>query len=80
VVVISDAYWSSRFGRSADVLGKTIRLNSVPLTIVGVNAPEFRGPESETNPQVFFPLSLQPVIVPDPRGSLLTQNNLGGCS
>jgi hypothetical protein len=54
-VVISDSYWASRFGRSADVLGKTINLNSEPLTIVGVNAPEFKGVRADTSPQVFFP-------------------------
>ena len=46
VAVISDAYWARRFGRSADTLGKTISLNRVPITIVGVNAPEFQGPKA----------------------------------
>jgi predicted permease len=72
VAVISDGYWSSRFGRSADVLGKTITLNSVPLTIVGVNDADFRGPRAGEFPQIFFPISLQNSVIPDPNGSLLT--------
>ena len=75
VVVFSDAYWSSRFGRSADVLGKTIHLNAVPLTVVGVNAPEFKGPRTGETPEVFFPLSLQATVIPNNRGPLLPQNN-----
>jgi predicted permease len=74
VVVISDAYWSSRFGRSANALGKTIALNSVPLTIVGINAPDFTGPRTGEHPQVFFPLSLQNSVAPVPDGPLLTNH------
>jgi predicted permease len=74
VMVISDAYWARRFGRSADALGKTIRVNRVPVTIVGVNAPEFHGAQAATTPELFLPISLQPQIIPDRQGSLLNQD------
>ncbi len=73
VAVISDAYWLRRFARSADALGSTIRLNRVPLTIVGVNAAEFKGPKAGGNPEVFAPISLQPAVIPNLAGSLLQQ-------
>lgn len=73
-VVISDAYWARRFGRSADALGKTMRVNRVPVTIVGVNAPEFHGAQATSAPELFLPISLQPQIIPDRKGSLLDQN------
>ena len=75
VAVISDAYWERRFGRSAGVLGKTITLNHVPVTIIGVNAPQFHGPKAGGTAEVFFPLALQQRVVPMPEGSLLTQNS-----
>jgi len=71
--VISDAYWARRFGRSADALGKTVNLNRVPVTIVGVNAPEFKGPKAGGTPQFFLPVSLQQQILADPRGSMLAR-------
>jgi predicted permease len=71
VATISDAYWARRFGRAAGALGKTIRLNHVPVTIVGVNAPRFRGPKAGGAPEIFFPLSLQHRVIPRPEGSLL---------
>lgn len=43
VVMISDGMWARIFGRSPDVIGKTILLNLVPMTIVGVNPPGFTG-------------------------------------
>jgi predicted permease len=75
VAVISDAYWARRFGRSADVLGKTINLNRVPVTIVGVNAREFKGPKAGGTPEVFLPISLQQQLIPDDRGLMLARNN-----
>jgi predicted permease len=74
VAVISDAYWARRFGRSADALGKTIGVNRVPVTIVGVNAAEFHGAKANGTPELFLPISLQPQVIPDRKGSLLSQD------
>ncbi|MDQ6830554.1 MAG: ABC transporter permease [Gemmatimonadota bacterium] len=43
VVVISDALWRRRFGSDANVVGKTLRANAVPLTIIGVMPAGFTG-------------------------------------
>jgi hypothetical protein len=36
VVVISERYWATHYGRNRDVLGKTLYIKSVPFAIVGV--------------------------------------------
>ena len=36
VIVLSYAYWQRAFGSAPDTVGKTIRLNGAPFTIVGV--------------------------------------------
>jgi predicted permease len=45
VVMIGEAVWHERFGGRADVLGRELRLNSRPFTIIGVlpKAAEFPG-------------------------------------
>jgi predicted permease len=43
VVILSDAFWRSRFGRRA-VLGQTISLSGQPYAIVGVMSPGFDFP------------------------------------
>ena len=43
-VVLSYGLWQTQFGGRSDVLGKTIRLDDTPRTIVGVMPPEFRFP------------------------------------
>ncbi len=36
VAVISSKYWHSRFGTDPAVVGKAVKVNNVPVTIVGV--------------------------------------------
>lgn len=76
VVVISDGFWTSRFGRSPSVIGKTIVLNLTNVTIIGVNPPGFTGAKNvQSSAEIFLPFSLQPLAAPNPRfGSLLSSN------
>jgi predicted permease len=66
VAVISSKYWHTRFGSDPNVVGKTIRLNNVITTIVGVLEPDFTGVQNTTDEllDVSFPLSLFPQIDP----------------
>jgi predicted permease len=65
VAVISDGLWEREFGRSSAVLGQTIKLNNIPLTVVGVNPRGFTGAQSTlSSPDVFVPLSMQPLVSP----------------
>jgi predicted permease len=67
VAVISEGVWERDFGRSPAVLGQTITVNQTPLTIVGVNPRGFTGADdSQASPDVFVPISMQPVL--DPKG------------
>lgn len=81
VVVISDRLWTRQFGRSPNVLGKSIFLNMTPMTIVGVNTPGFTGAYSaQQTPDIFLPFSMQPIVVPiksdgSKAASLLTNTN-----
>src|SRR5882757_2230339 len=76
VVVISDGLWARLFGRSPSVIGKTIQLNLIPITIVGVNPPGFTGAASvQLSPDVFLPFSMQPTLVPQRFGSILDKPN-----
>src|SRR5205085_54390 len=43
VIVLSHRYWQTRFAGRSDVIGKTVSLNRITATIVGVTGPEFRG-------------------------------------
>jgi predicted permease len=56
LAVISYNYWTRRFVRNPDVLGKTLYVNSVPMTIVGVAAEGFEGVEAGGSTDFWIPL------------------------
>ena len=65
VLVLSYGYWQRQFALSPAVLGKTVRLNGSPFTIVGVAQPSFRGDVVGEESAVFVPLSMQSQIMRD---------------
>jgi predicted permease len=56
IAVISYNYWTQRFSRNPDALGKTLYVNSVPLIIVGIAAEGFEGVEAGSSTDFWIPL------------------------
>jgi putative ABC transport system permease protein len=44
IVILSDALWRSRYGADPGVIGRTIRVNGVPSTVIGVMGEGFAFP------------------------------------
>ena len=63
VVVLSDSYWQSRFNRDPNVIGRQIRINAHPFTIVGVTGPGFFGAASGLSYDLWVPIGTQPVVM-----------------
>jgi predicted permease len=55
--VLSWPAWKSDFGADPNVVGKTIRLNKHPYTIVGVTPQGFYGTEKMGHPDIFVPMA-----------------------
>ena len=53
VVVISDNMWTSRFGRDPGIVGRTLTLNDLSFSVLGVMRPGFKGLSFNTD--VWFP-------------------------
>ena len=64
-VVLSYSYWVNRFSSDPAVVGKNIRVNDYPMTIVGVSAQGFAGLDPAQAPQIRIPILMKPVIMPD---------------
>jgi predicted permease len=56
VAVISYQYWTRRFSRDPDVLGKTLYVKGVPFSVVGVAAEGFEGTEPAHSLDFWIPL------------------------
>ena len=65
VVVLSHAYWRSRFGEDPSILNDTLVINGEPMTVVGVAPRGFHGTTTEDSPEVFVPLTMSAAIHSD---------------
>src|SRR5215475_4058346 len=58
LAVLSYNYWTRHFAADPNVLNKTILVNNVPMTIVGVSRNGFTGVQVGQTPDVFVPMSM----------------------
>lgn len=63
-VLVSENYWRKRFGGDPTLLGKTVRLNGIAFTVVGITPHNFAGTEMSV-PDFWLPMRLLPLLHPD---------------
>ncbi len=59
VAVLAWPCWQKRFGGDPTVVGRTVKINGMDFTILGVTPPGFFGTELFFRPDVFFPSMMQ---------------------
>jgi len=64
VVVLAYETWRKAFGSDPGILGKTIRVNDYPFTVVGVAPREFTGLVTLIQPALWAPLSMESRALP----------------
>ena len=64
VAVLSYNFWKSRFNSDPEILGKTIYVNSGPMTVIGVAARGFEGVQVGDATQVFVPIMMYKQMIP----------------
>jgi predicted permease len=62
VAVLSWSFWESRFNRDPSIQGRTILVNDVPATVIGVAARGFTGLESSLRSEVWLPVTMERLI------------------
>src|SRR5204862_6820553 len=68
VVVISHGFWERRVSADPSIIGRTVTLKEVPVTIIGVTPPGFFGFQPGNNPDLWWPLQMTPQVYRDPAG------------
>ena len=72
VVLISETMWRDRYASARTAIGKSIRVNGRPVTIIGVMPDDFRFPN---NQQLWLPIDLDPLALE--RGAGYTLDVIG---
>ncbi len=65
VAVISHTFWKRHYSSDPDIVGKIIRLDRHPFTIIGVTPPWFKGLDVDTPYEVAIPIGCEPVLHTD---------------
>ena len=59
VIVLTHDTWRGRFASAPDIVGRTLEVNRVPYTVVGVAAEGFRGAKPGLRSDVFIPITMK---------------------
>jgi putative ABC transport system permease protein len=70
VSVVSHGFWQSRLGADPSIVGKTIRLNGRPFTVIGVAPSETPQVDPPFEPDLWAPMAVQAVVMPGQDGKL----------
>jgi hypothetical protein len=66
VVVLSHYLWENEFASNPEVVGRSIYLNGLPFTVVGVAPESFTGPNAWMRADLYVPLAMQPALAGGP--------------
>jgi predicted permease len=61
-IVLTYAFWHSHFHDDRSIVGRVVKLNKHPFTIIGVAPPEFHGTLSFFHPDLFVPIVNHPML------------------
>ena len=65
IVVVAHWFWQKRLGSDPDIVGKTLDLNGVPHTVVGIGPEQFSGHMAAQDVELFLPLERHPGVLAD---------------
>jgi predicted permease len=66
VAILSHDFWRQRLSADPGIIGRAIRVNGQPVTVVGVAPPRFNGTATGSVPSVYVPMMFAPHIFSGP--------------
>src|SRR5262245_64742986 len=71
VVVLGRTMWEQEFASDPGVLGRSLRINGQPFTVIGVAPPGFTGLDQFVRSDFFIPIMMSRQIINDPQAASL---------
>jgi predicted permease len=75
VAIMNYATWQTRFGGAAGIVGRTVRLNNLVFTIVGVAPRQFIGVSGIFGPDLWIPAAMAEVLLPGEMDGVLSNRS-----
>ncbi len=63
VAVVSYGFWKNKLGENPSVVGKTLRINNYPFTVIGVAPPGFYGDTVGDAQDLWVPMTMQEQVI-----------------
>ena len=73
VAVLNYGTWQRRFGGAPEVIGRTLRINRILFTVVGVAPPKFIGLNAMFGPDLWIPAAMAEQVAPTEMSGVLTE-------
>jgi predicted permease len=73
VAVLSYSAWKIRINSAADIIGRTLQINGIPFTVVGVAPQGFLGVSAVFGPDVWLPATMAQQVLPGPMQDVLRE-------
>ena len=66
VAVLSDRFWHRRMAADPAAVGRTIRINGTPFTVIGIAPSWFQGSFVGVQPELWVPMAMNALLRPNP--------------
>jgi predicted permease len=75
VAVMNYGTWQTRFGGGEDIVGRTLRLNNIAFTVIGVAPPNFIGVNAIFGPDLWIPAAMTEQLLPNQMQAALSDRS-----
>ena len=65
VALVSEGLWRARFDADPELIGRTVTINKIPLTVVGILPRTFRGQSGTA--EIWIPMAMAPALTNNPK-------------
>lgn len=75
VVVLANDFWRSEFSSDPNIIGRTVRINAVDFSVIGVAPADFHSTDEYVRPYFYVPLSMEQRLQGLPKDPLADRSN-----
>src|SRR5215472_996342 len=75
LVVLAHDFWRSEFAGDPNIIGRTVRINAIDFTVIGVAPKDFHSTDEYVRPYFYVPLSMEQRLQGLPKDPLADRSN-----